>query len=71
MACFANSIVCPDPSSYLYWDRLHPTTRGHALFAQRMAQALGVPGPIPVLASVTLFGWSRKLRHRVRASLRP
>jgi phospholipase/lecithinase/hemolysin len=70
-ACFANSIVCPDPSTSLYWDRLHPTTHGHALFAQGMAQALGVPGPIPVLASVTLFGWSRKLRHRVRASLRP
>jgi phospholipase/lecithinase/hemolysin len=71
VACFANSIVCPDPSSHLYWDRLHPTTRGHALFAQGMAQALGVPGPLPILGSVTLFGWSRKLRQRVRCSLAP
>jgi phospholipase/lecithinase/hemolysin len=70
-ACYANSIVCSDPSSSLYWDRLHPTTRGHALFAQGMAQALGVPGPLPILGSVTLFGWSRKLRRRVRCSQAP
>lgn len=70
-ACFANSIVCSDPSSHLYWDRLHPTTRGHALFAQGMAQALGVPGPLPILGGFAVFGWSRKLRQRVQRSLAP
>jgi phospholipase/lecithinase/hemolysin len=67
-ACFSGSTVCADPSTYLYWDRLHPTTRGHYLFAQGMAQALGVPGPLPILGGFTVFGWSRKLRQRVRLS---
>jgi phospholipase/lecithinase/hemolysin len=70
-ACYANSTVCADPSAYLYWDRLHPTTRGHALFARGMAQALGVPGPLPVFGGFAVFGWSRKLRQRVRRSLAP
>lgn len=70
-ACYANFTVCPDPSSHLYWDRLHPTTRGHALFAQGMARALAVPAPLPISGSVMLFGWSRKLRQRVRRSLPP
>lgn len=67
-ACFVNLTVCTDPSTHLYWDRLHPTTRGHALFAQGMAQTLGVPGPVPIVGSITLFGWCRKLRQRVRRS---
>jgi phospholipase/lecithinase/hemolysin len=67
-ACFSGSTVCADPSTYLDWDRLHPTTRGHYLFAQGMAQALGVPGPLPILGGFTVFGWSRKLRQRVRLS---
>ena len=30
--------VCPTPSSYLFWDGIHPTATGHALLAQAMLQ---------------------------------
>lgn len=66
-ACFANGTVCATPSEYLYWDRLHPTTRGHYLFAQGMARALAVPGPLPIGGTLALFAWSRKLRQRCRS----
>jgi phospholipase/lecithinase/hemolysin len=62
--CFNGTSVCADPSSYLYWDNLHPTTRTHALLAQGMANT--VPGPLPALGGVAAFGWSRQLRRRLR-----
>lgn len=40
-------IVCADPGSYLFWDSVHPTTRGHQLLGNRFAQA--VPEPAVVL----------------------
>jgi phospholipase/lecithinase/hemolysin len=67
-ACFANGVECANPSEYLYWDRLHPTTHGHALFAMGMAQALAVPGPLPIGGAVVVLGWSRTLRQRCRAA---
>jgi phospholipase/lecithinase/hemolysin len=67
-ACFANGVECANPSEYLYWDHLHPTTHGHALFAQGMAQAIAVPGPLPIGGAVVVLGWSRTLRQRCRAA---
>ena len=67
-ACFANGVECANPAEYLYWDRLHPTTQGHALFGQGMAQALAVPGPLPIGGAVVVLGWSRTLRQRCRAA---
>jgi len=67
-ACFANGVECANPAEYLYWDRLHPTTHGHALFGQGMAQALAVPGPLPIGGAVVVLGWSRTLRQRCRAA---
>jgi phospholipase/lecithinase/hemolysin len=63
-ACYANMNVCDTPSSYLFWDSLHPTTRAHALLGAGMVNA--VPGPLPMLSSLLAFGWSRQLRRRVR-----
>jgi phospholipase/lecithinase/hemolysin len=62
--CFTGSSVCTNPSSYVYWDSLHPTTRTHALIAQGMANA--VPGPLPALGGLAAFSWSRQLRRRLR-----
>ncbi|KAJ3234453.1 hypothetical protein HDU81_001409 [Chytriomyces hyalinus] len=31
---------CSDPHSYLFWDDLHPTTKGHAIIAQAAYNAL-------------------------------
>ncbi|MFN9645380.1 MAG: SGNH/GDSL hydrolase family protein [Cyanobacteriota bacterium] len=62
--CFTGTSVCSDPSSYLYWDTLHPTTRTHAILAQGMANT--VPAPLPVLGGCAVLGWSRRLRRRLR-----
>ena len=63
-ACYANMKVCDTPSSYLFWDSLHPTTRTHALLGAGLANA--ATGPLPVLGGLVAFGWSRQLRRRVR-----
>jgi len=28
--------VCADPDEHLFWDPLHPTTRGHKILADRL-----------------------------------
>ncbi|MFN9547346.1 MAG: SGNH/GDSL hydrolase family protein [Cyanobacteriota bacterium] len=63
-ACYNNSSVCATPSTYLFWDQLHPTTRAHSLLATGMYNA--VPGPLPLLGGLAAFGWSRQLRQRQR-----
>jgi len=42
-ACGALGALC-NPSEYLFWDGIHPTSAGHALIADRM-YALAVPEP--------------------------
>lgn len=32
--CLVNSTVCSTPDQYLFWDSLHPTTKGHQWIAQ-------------------------------------
>jgi phospholipase/lecithinase/hemolysin len=48
--CFDGTTVCSDPSKYLFWDSLHPTTAAHQLLAAEFANA--VPEP----TSTALFG---------------
>lgn len=72
--CFNGVSVCSDPSTYLFWDDLHPTTSAHAYLADRFYSSVyvpptpgtGVPGPLPVLGGLTALGWSRRLRKRVK-----
>ena len=33
---------CQNPDEYLFWDGIHPTTAGHAIIAQAIAELLGV-----------------------------
>ncbi|KAL7753629.1 hypothetical protein RI367_000560 [Sorochytrium milnesiophthora] len=35
------SNACGNPDQHLFWDRIHPTTRGHKMIAQAFAQTLG------------------------------
>ena len=63
--------VCPTPSSYLFWDGIHPTATGHALLAQAMLQHI----PEPAETGLLLAGLaaaacnSRRIRQKPRQSL--
>ena len=67
-ACFTGSAVCTDPSTYLFWDNLHPTTRTHEILAQQLYSVASdpVPAPMPLLGGLAALGWSRRLRQRLR-----
>jgi phospholipase/lecithinase/hemolysin len=67
-ACFTGTAVCTDPSSYLFWDNLHPTTRTHQILAQQLYGVARdpVPAPMPFLGGLAALGWSRRLRQRLR-----
>jgi phospholipase/lecithinase/hemolysin len=67
-ACFTGSAVCSDPSTYLFWDSLHPTTRTHEILAQQLHSVAydPVPAPMPFLGGLAALGWSRRLRQRLR-----
>jgi len=47
-----------NPSTYMFWDGIHPTSAGHALLSQGMLAAVAVPEPAPyalVLAGLVLM----------------
>jgi outer membrane lipase/esterase len=44
-----------DPSQYLFWDGIHPTSAGHALIAQGMLAAEPEPSSAALLATGLLF----------------
>ena len=68
-ACGA--IVGCDPSTFLYWDGIHPTSAGHAILAQAMLAVVAVPEPAEValmLAGLVLIGArTARLRRGGRA----
>ena len=36
-------IICSDPDEFLFWDGEHPTTKAHAIYANKVMDALGWP----------------------------
>lgn len=38
--CLTAAGVCAAPDEYLFWDHVHPTTKGHALLAEKLAKAI-------------------------------
>lgn len=60
-ACGA--VLACDPSTYLFWDGLHPTSAGHALLAQQMIQIIPEPATyLLLIAGLLVIGI--QARHR-------
>jgi len=65
-----------DPSAYLFWDGIHPTSAGHALLAQAMLEQTALITAVPepetyalMLAGLGLVGLARR-RQQQRAAAR-
>ncbi|MDO8706740.1 MAG: SGNH/GDSL hydrolase family protein [Sulfuricaulis sp.] len=57
--CLANLACIIDPGiadRYLFWDPIHPTTRGHELLALAMASSLPTAVPLPSALMLLLSG---------------
>lgn len=61
-ACATDLACIADPSQTFFWDGIHPTTAGHAIFAQVALAAIPEPGTV-LLIGVGLFllVWRRRV----------
>jgi phospholipase/lecithinase/hemolysin len=45
-ACFDGAQICGNPDEYLFWDGVHPTTKGHQVLAEIVFQQLRSLAPL-------------------------
>jgi phospholipase/lecithinase/hemolysin len=62
LACGANPGACTDPSKWLFWDGIHPTSGGHALISEAMLARVPLPATLPLLAIGVAGLWLRRRR---------
>lgn len=67
-ACAADLTLCDDPSSWLFWDGIHPTSGGHAMLARAMVSLVPEPGSLALIALA--LGPALLLARRGRGSVR-
>ena len=53
-SCLSGVVPCSNPDEYLFWDSIHPTTRGHQLISNLALEALGVPEPSAVFGLIVI-----------------
>jgi len=46
-ACLTGAKTCGNPDQFLFWDSIHPTTRGHQILADSAIAALETQIPLP------------------------
>ena len=51
----AGATVCADPSTYLFWDSVHPTAAGHQVLGEAFARSVA-PTAVPEPTTIVLFG---------------
>jgi len=63
-ACFNGVTVCSNPSQYLFWDDVHPTTGIHEVLAVEFANAVPEPSTLLMLGT-SVAGLAVILRRKV------
>lgn len=58
--------LCGDPSTYVFWDSIHPTTAAHRVLGNAFARAVPEPGALSLLLVAGVIGFRAQRRRTGR-----